>query len=369
MRKATSSEARFRQLLVATTEGIIVHRNGEILEVSDNAARMLRIAPPSLIGKRLEDFIERSQGYQLTDPEAARHARLREGIARGADGREFPIEFDSRSIEIDGRSAEVLTFRDATPHKRMLDAIADQRAWERAILDSALDCIVSIDPAGRIVEWNRAAERTFGWRRDEVVGRARDSSPAGLSRCVRPELSTTLRSEPNPRPRARGHGTTPDGAESPSSSGSWRPTAPAVASCRLSPRRPIARQSAASRRATSHPRVDREVGVLATMATDPYAHERRVGTTALLLERVDPMQRRHLGDRAQCEGVARDHQRHPDFQDRGGASTSNTPSTSTAYSPKPPSYSVKAHSDIELECGSTTTSSAVVGDPVRCARS
>jgi PAS domain S-box-containing protein len=170
MRKATSSEARFRQLLVATTEGILVHRNGEILEVSDNAARMLRIAPPALIGKRLEDFIERSQGYQLTDPEAARHARLREGIARGADGREFPIELDSRAIEIDGRSAEVLTFRDATPHKKMLDAIADQRAWERAILDSALDCIISIDTAGRVVEWNRAAERTFGWRRDEVVG-------------------------------------------------------------------------------------------------------------------------------------------------------------------------------------------------------
>jgi len=170
MRKATSSEARFRQLLVATTEGIIVHRNGEILEVSDNAARMLHIAPSALIGKRLEDFIERSQGYQLADAEAARHARLREGIARGADGREFPIELDSRSIEIDGRSAEVLTFRDATPHKKMLDAIADQRAWERAILDSALDCIISIDPAGGVVEWNRAAERTFGWRRDEVLG-------------------------------------------------------------------------------------------------------------------------------------------------------------------------------------------------------
>jgi len=170
MRKATSSEARFRQLLVATTEGIVVHRNGEILEVSDNAARMLRVAPATLIGKRLEDFVERSQGYQLADPEAARQARLREGVARAEDGREFPIEFDSRAIELDGRSAEVLTFRDATPHKKMLEAIADQRAWERAILNSALDCIISIDTSGGIVEWNRAAERTFGWRRDEVVG-------------------------------------------------------------------------------------------------------------------------------------------------------------------------------------------------------
>jgi len=172
MRKATSSEARFRQLLVATTEGILVHRNGEILEVSDNAARMLRVTPDALIGKQIEDYLERSQLHPVTDPDASRHARLREGIARGADGREFPIEFDSRPIEIDGRSAEVLTFRDATAHKQMLDAITDQRAWERAILDSALDCIISIDTAGCIVEWNRAAERTFGWRREDVVGAA-----------------------------------------------------------------------------------------------------------------------------------------------------------------------------------------------------
>ncbi len=39
------------------------------------------------------------------------------------------------------------------------------------ILDSALDCIVTIDHDGRITEFNPAAERTFGYRRDEVLGR------------------------------------------------------------------------------------------------------------------------------------------------------------------------------------------------------
>ena len=40
-----------------------------------------------------------------------------------------------------------------------------------AILDSALDCIVTIDHEGRITEFNPAAERTFGYRRDEIVGK------------------------------------------------------------------------------------------------------------------------------------------------------------------------------------------------------
>jgi PAS domain S-box-containing protein len=52
----------------------------------------------------------------------------------------------------------------------------DQRpaadALHRAVLYSALDCIVTIDGDGCIVEWNPAAERTFGWTYEEVVGKA-----------------------------------------------------------------------------------------------------------------------------------------------------------------------------------------------------
>ena len=40
-----------------------------------------------------------------------------------------------------------------------------------AIVDSSLDCIVTIDHEGRITEFNPAAEHTFGYRREEVLGR------------------------------------------------------------------------------------------------------------------------------------------------------------------------------------------------------
>jgi PAS domain S-box-containing protein len=41
----------------------------------------------------------------------------------------------------------------------------------RAILDAAFDCIVTMDAEGRILEVNRAAERTFGYPAAEMVGR------------------------------------------------------------------------------------------------------------------------------------------------------------------------------------------------------
>jgi PAS domain S-box-containing protein len=44
-------------------------------------------------------------------------------------------------------------------------------ARNASILSSALDCIVTIDHEGCITEFNPAAERTFGYLRDEVVGK------------------------------------------------------------------------------------------------------------------------------------------------------------------------------------------------------
>jgi PAS domain S-box-containing protein len=40
-----------------------------------------------------------------------------------------------------------------------------------AILDSALDCIVTVDHQGCVTEFNPDAEQTFGYRRDEVLGK------------------------------------------------------------------------------------------------------------------------------------------------------------------------------------------------------
>jgi len=50
------------------------------------------------------------------------------------------------------------------------DALKQREARKAAILDSALDCIVTIGHEGRITDFNPAAERTFGHRRDRVLG-------------------------------------------------------------------------------------------------------------------------------------------------------------------------------------------------------
>ncbi len=55
--------------------------------------------------------------------------------------------------------------------KRAEEDLRESEALKAAILETSLDCVISITADSRIVEWNAAAERTFGYTRDEVLGK------------------------------------------------------------------------------------------------------------------------------------------------------------------------------------------------------
>jgi PAS domain S-box-containing protein len=73
-------------------------------------------------------------------------------------------------------------------------ALCQSVSHKQAILDSALDCIVAMDHEGRIVEFNPAAERTFGFTRAEALGHAMDGLiiPAALRERYRRGLAHYL---------------------------------------------------------------------------------------------------------------------------------------------------------------------------------
>ena len=49
-------------------------------------------------------------------------------------------------------------------------SLAQQESQLRAVLENAQDAYISIDQEGRIRQWNRQAEATFGWTRAEAIG-------------------------------------------------------------------------------------------------------------------------------------------------------------------------------------------------------
>jgi diguanylate cyclase (GGDEF)-like protein/PAS domain S-box-containing protein len=59
---------------------------------------------------------------------------------------------------------------DITERRTIEEALRASEERFRAVIETASDAFVSVDTGGRIVEWNRKAEETFGWTRDEAIG-------------------------------------------------------------------------------------------------------------------------------------------------------------------------------------------------------
>ncbi|CAN5147445.1 hypothetical protein BH23VER1_BH23VER1_34110 [soil metagenome] len=89
------------------------------------------------------------------------------------DGTERPIhESVSPTHGEDGvGTGYVLVFRDVSPQRQVMRDLEASEARKGAMFEAAIDCIISIDHQGAITEFNPAAEQTFGYRREDVLGR------------------------------------------------------------------------------------------------------------------------------------------------------------------------------------------------------
>ncbi len=65
----------------------------------------------------------------------------------------------------------VVVFRDVTRHKADEEALRQSEERARQIVETAYDPFITIDADGRVLDWNTQATKTFGWSRQEVLGK------------------------------------------------------------------------------------------------------------------------------------------------------------------------------------------------------
>jgi hypothetical protein len=88
------------------------------------------------------------------------------------DGRVVWVLDEARLVEPEDRPAYWQGFQlDITARKEAERRLRDAHEHLRLMVESSLDAIVTMDADGVITGWNPQAESTFGWSRDEVLGR------------------------------------------------------------------------------------------------------------------------------------------------------------------------------------------------------
>jgi PAS domain S-box-containing protein len=79
-------------------------------------------------------------------------------------------KFDEQNFALSLANLVVVALADAD-RRQAVQNLAESEARARIMLDSAHDAFIGMDSDGRIVSWNAQAAATFGWSRDDVIGR------------------------------------------------------------------------------------------------------------------------------------------------------------------------------------------------------
>lgn len=215
----------FRDITAQTQSVIVARRLAAIVDSSDDAiiGKDLNLTVTSwnkgaeqIFGYTAKEMIGTSI-LRIVPPD--RHAeehsirdRLRKGI-RVASIETVRMAKDGRLLDVSVTVSPIKdaagnvvgaskVARDITERKRYERARRLSEARNAAVLRSALDCIVMINHDSVVLEWNPAAERTFGYTRTEALGRRmheliipaelRDQHLAGMKRFLATGEGTVL---------------------------------------------------------------------------------------------------------------------------------------------------------------------------------
>jgi PAS domain S-box-containing protein len=159
----------------AGADGVVVLDDaGRILFVNRAAERITGFARDGLVGGELQDLVAGEHRGQIADTVA----RVLAGVNVDAFDLELattsgsPVWVSvSTSTVLAGTGAVILAFRDVTAERALEHELRSTKEFLERLIDSTVDAIIAADLRGTIILFNQGAERLFGYRARDVIGK------------------------------------------------------------------------------------------------------------------------------------------------------------------------------------------------------
>ena len=181
------SRGRLRAILDSAMDAIITVDDEQHIVLFNRAAeQVFGLSREEALGTPLDRLIPERfrenhrrylQEFRRTGVTARRMGGVAELWGLRASGQEFPIEASISQTAEGERCYFTVILRDISRRReaeaealRTRGALGEAQARLAAIVDSAMDAVISVDSEQKIVLFNRAAENVFGLKREDALG-------------------------------------------------------------------------------------------------------------------------------------------------------------------------------------------------------
>jgi len=185
---------RYADFFESAADGmVVIDRSGRLLFTNPRAREITGHTESSLMRMHFTALLTRN--------EQTRAQRLlggfRDGVyPRGVDLELEPAEGPSIIVNVSFSSvlhednAILFTFRDVTVERETAKELKQIKEFLERVIDSSVDGIVSADLRGKVVVFNRAASRIFGYPQGDVIGKLRVDKlyPEGVAREIMQQI-------------------------------------------------------------------------------------------------------------------------------------------------------------------------------------
>ncbi|MEW6210291.1 MAG: PAS domain S-box protein [Acidobacteriota bacterium] len=174
-RQLRESEAYNRGLIEASVDGLItVDPSGTISDVNEQMCRMSGYPREELIGTPFSDYFVDSGRATGGVNETFEKGVVTDYVLTLAtrDGRQLQVSFNASVFrdsagEVRGIFASA---RDITEQARLQTQLAEERAYNRGLIEASLDGLITVDPLMTITDVNETMCRMSGYRREQLLG-------------------------------------------------------------------------------------------------------------------------------------------------------------------------------------------------------
>ncbi|MEJ2656973.1 MAG: PAS domain S-box protein [Desulfobacterales bacterium] len=167
------AEETSRALLNATSESaILVNTKEIILAVNEAAVCWLGKPNINIIRKNINDVFPPDIAIQIKQKI---HAVILTGDPIQFENESDGLSYANTVYPIFGRHGTIeklaIYTRNVTDQKKAIEALRESEEKFRSISSSAQDALIMMNGKGNITYWNEAAERIFGYTKNEVIER------------------------------------------------------------------------------------------------------------------------------------------------------------------------------------------------------